>query len=272
MTNSIKKENSIFPEGLLVILIPAFAYALGFSYEAGYLSFFRVPSSFISIDISALFSTAIFVAFYLFFLLLWLSIAFDYSNGKSNVAKAMGKLMIILGFFPIIYILLKGAENIVKIISILGVIFLIVSILTRLEKKFTFLVRASSKIHETIDESASKTLESKTAFSALQEKGTLFFLLFLPFIIAFFAGHNNAKGNSRYEIITHSQHGELAVVRNYGQLLVAVPFNRELKKIKDKYVIINSNTESSILFSPQNIGPFTRDKLGIDVGKQTTKK
>ena len=105
-----------FSESVLLGVIPVVVYALGFSYERGHLSFYGMPSALITTDAPAMISAAVFGVLYAYVLLLWLSLAVDSSESESHLVKSIGLIMLYLGFFPMLYLLLRGSEYLVIVL------------------------------------------------------------------------------------------------------------------------------------------------------------
>lgn len=246
-------------EGVLLGIIPAFVYALGFSYESGYLSYYGIPSELIAIDAPAMIRATVFGAIYAFVASLWISLAVDSSVSESHSEKTIGILMLYLGLFPILYLLSKGSEylSIVMMLSF-GIIFLLV-ILRKLEEKLPWLQKASVKTHGILAEafpSEENKKEKPSLFGGLQKAGAMFFLAMIPFVLAFSAGKHSAEDNSVLDVFEREKIGELAVIRIYGDKVIAIPFHREKQEFQKKYVVYEISTLSDVVFANEHIGPL----------------
>lgn len=246
-------------EGVLLGIIPVFIYALGFSYESGYLSYYGIPSELIAIDAPAMIRATVFGAIYAFVALLWFSLAVDSSVSESHSEKSIGIIMLYLGFFPVLYLLLKGSEylSIVMMLSF-GIIFLVV-ILRKLEEKLPWLQKASVKAHGVLAEAFPPEEEQKekpSVFGGLQKAGAMFILAMIPFVLAFSAGKHSAEDDSVLDVFEREKIGELAVIRIYGDKVIAVPFHREKQEFQKQYVVFEIGTLSGVVFANEPIGPL----------------
>ncbi|GAB57349.1 hypothetical protein [Rheinheimera nanhaiensis] len=246
-------------EGVVLGIIPVVVYALGFSYESGYLSYYGIPSELIAIDAPAMIRAAVFGAIYAFVALLWLSLAVDSSVGESYSEKSIGIIMLYLGFFPVLYLLSKGSDylSIVMMLSF-GIIFLVV-LLRKLEDKLPWLQRASVKTHALLAEafqSEDEKQEIPSLFGWLQKAAALFLLTMIPFVLAFTAGKHSAEDDSVLDVFERERIGELAVIRIYGDKVIAIPFHREKQEFRKQYVVFEIGTLSSVVFTNEHIGPL----------------
>lgn len=262
-----------FSEGLLLGIIPVFVYALGFSYESGYLSYYGIPSELIAIDAPAMIRAAVFGAIYAFVVLLWLSLAVDSSVSESHSEKSIGILMLYLGFFPILYLLSKGADYLSVVIMLSFGIISVVVILRKLEEKLPWLKKASVRIHSVLAKALppeEENMETPSLFGGLQKAGGMIFLAMIPFVLAFLAGKNNAADAPGLDVFEHKTIGELAVIRTYGDKVIAIPFHREKQEFQNQYVVFEIATLSGVVFANEHIGPLK--KVGSAAFQEKPKK
>lgn len=246
----------VLSDGLLLGVMPVFVYGMGYSYESGYVSFFGVPTSLISIDAPAMVSAALFGAMYAFVLLLWITSSVDSSASNSYVGKSIGLIMMYFGFFVVLYFMIKGTEYLTFTIAALFVVMLLIVLLEKLEGKWVWLRRFFMRIHSKLSESLD--YEEKAPVSAadkLREMGAILFIALLPFVLAYIAGKNNAKEQAIFSVIS-SKIGDLAVVRIYGDRIIGIPFDRKDKEFSKEFVILKSESISERLFKSQKIGPL----------------
>lgn len=254
LTNKIKLS-----EGAILAAIPVVFYALGFSYEAGYLNYYGIPDDVISIDATAMISATIFGALYSFILFLWLSIAVDSSLSDSSIEKAIGITMP-LGIIIIIFFIVKGDTNI-AFLSSFGFMAAIVflrwleskSVIAR--KFFTWLYNNVSTFFD-YDE---KPPQKKSAFKLLQDYSAIAILFALPFFLAFAAGSNNAKSKTEYDTIQDKTHNKLALIRIYGEKIITIPLSdKDQHNLpKKRYVIIPTQNLDNVTFEKEDIGKIT---------------
>ena len=133
--------------------------------------------------------------------------------------------------------------------------------LKKAEEKLPWLQRMSMKIHAILSDTLPHESEAKgksSAFEALRKGGSIFFLAMIPFLLSFAAGRHNAEDVSSYNVISNDEIGELAVVRIYGDKVIAVPFNRQKKSFERKFAIIEIGSLSNTIFSNEEIGPLSK--------------
>ena len=253
-----EKKRFGFSEGILVIFIPAVAYAIGFSYEEGYLKFFGIPSALISVDIPSMFSAVIFGAFYIFLLLLWLFKTSELLQDNQNSKKTIG-LAMVLGFFIILFLLTKGTQYYIYIFLSLALIGVLTVILSKLESKFNPVAKIFSVTYKLINGTIKKDIEDETHSSAANIPGKIFVLfifLLIPFFVSSLAGSNNAREKITFDTIEHEKLGNIAIVRIYGDLVIGVPFTQTDKTLKGKYIVLDIKSLQNTPFVTQDIGPF----------------
>lgn len=255
---SSQKGKFALSEGVLLGVIPVVVYALGFSYETGYLSFYGVPSSLVSIDAPAMVSATVFGALYAFALLLWASLAVDSSGGESYFEKSIGLVMLYFGLFPVLFLLFMGVEylSVVMFLSF-GAMFVIL-LLRRLEARWSWLQRFSIKTHRVLSGAFGPEEvenERRSALNSLRAGGAMILIVMIPFLLAFAAGRNNAKDESFYSVI-RNELGEVAVVRIYGDKIIAIPFDRGEKSFKREFLVIKTDSLSNVVFRSEEVGPL----------------
>lgn len=255
---SSQKGKFALSEGVLLGVIPVVVYALGFSYETGYLSFYGVPSSLVSIDAPAMVSATVFGALYVFALLLWASLAVDSSGGESYFEKSIGLVMLYFGLFPVLFLLFMGAEylSVVMFLSF-GAMFVIL-LLRSLEARWSWLQRFSIKTHRVLSGAFGPEEvenERRSALNSLRAGGAMILIVMIPFLLAFAAGRNNAKDESFYNVI-RNELGEVAVVRIYGDKIIAIPFDRGEKSFKREFLVIKTDSLSNVVFRSEEVGPL----------------
>ena len=98
-----KNNLSSINDGLLIAAATMAIYALAYSYESGFLSYYGVPSSLISIDATAMVSSVAFGLMYIIPFLIIISIGNDFSIEKTNTIKLVGTILIYFGIFFALY-------------------------------------------------------------------------------------------------------------------------------------------------------------------------
>lgn len=252
--NLTSKKESRISEGLILGMVPVIVYALGFVYEMGHLSFYGIPSSLITIDAPAMISATLFAALYVLALLLWLSIAIDSSVSEYNTVKAIGLLMLYFGFFPLVYLLLRGSGSLVIALYATTGAMLLIVILRKAEKNWEWLQKASEKAYRLLSKTDSPTTpDKKTTFELLQNGIGIITIISLPFILAFAAGKHNAEGLTTYDVFEYQQSGEYAVIRIYGDKVLSIPLRKRQEYTEKKYAIFQINSLDGVVFSTRNI-------------------
>ena len=258
-TSPKEKKKLQLSEGVLLGTVPVVVYAFSFVYEMGYLSFYGLPSALISIDAPAMISAALFGALYIFALLFWLSLAIDSSDSEYNIVKTIGLLMLYFGFFPIIYLLLRGSEYLpIAFFLTVGVMFLII-VLRGAEKRWVWLQGFSAKAYCFFAEvfpSESVHKKKKSTFELLQDGAGIVFIVLIPFVLVFAAGRHNAENLTTYDVFENEKLGVLAVARIYGNIVVSIPFDKGQMSFKREYAVFKFDNLSGVVFSSEKIGPL----------------
>lgn len=263
------KGKVYFSEGMLLGLIPVAVYALGYSYESGFVSYYGVPTSLISIDAPAMVSSVLFGAIYVYALMFWVSLSVDSSSSDSYTEKTIGIIMIYFGFFPIVFMLFVGGEYLAFAMALPFVMMLLIVLLRILEKKWGGLRNYSKKLHIYLSNVLGNEKEEvKSASNSLQNIGGVLIIALIPFLLAYAAGRNNAKTQKTYSVIT-STAGELSVVRIYGENIIAVPFNRKEHSFTQEFAIMKMGNIDNVVFKNEKVGPL-KDISGLSPSMNLT--
>jgi len=255
-SESSEKKKFSLSEGMLLGAIPVAVYAMGYSYESGFLSFYGIPTSLISIDAAAMVSSALFGAIYAFALLLWVSLSVDSSASDSYVEKSLGLIMLYFGFFPVLFMLLQGSKYLTVAMGMSFGMMLLIVLLRKLETKWNWLRRVSIKLHMTLSGNFNSANEEfPSAVNALRKGGAIVLIAMIPFLLAYIAGQNNAKALTLYNIISNEL-GELAVIRIYGDKIIAIPFDRKAQTFSREFVIFEIGSISMVIFKSEKVGPI----------------
>lgn len=245
-------------EGVILAAIPVAGYALGFSYESGFFSFYELPSTLVSVEISTLFPAILFSLVHIFILLVWLSAGVDCAVGESNSQRLIGNFMLYIGFFLALLLLVQGPSFLIAVMG--GMVFLLflARVLPRAEKRFSFIDKAVGSVYEFFKEEPTER-ENKSAFTKIQEiGGAVFFILVIPCFVAYSVGQNNARDEINYDVIDHPTFGHTAVIRIQTNHVVSIPFDIKTKQFDGRYLVSDLASISEQIITNMNLGPLLK--------------
>lgn len=87
-------------------------------------------------------------------------------------------------------------------------------------------------------------------------QGLVTFILILALILAFQFGAAEASKNTEYLVLHQKDGGEAAVLRVYGDTLIAAPFNRATRQMHLDFHILNKKDLGNYTFSSEIVGPL----------------
>lgn len=263
----LKNENSAgshrklwISEGLILASITPSIYGLGFLYEFGYANYFGIPMDLISVDARTVLMLIIYLIFSVLLLLMWLGRAHDLSSRAEVTARVMGILMFFL-FLPFVLFIIRGSWYLLAGLFVFyAVIFLfnLLRLFERKSKRFSvFFLRIESLF---VSEFGG---ERKTeAIGAFDIVGRYFFtpivIFFVFAAVVYGGGRSNAAEKESFGVIKRDGKQDLAIVRHYGDKIIAIAFDRNQKTFSGAYTIIDLGDLKGDLVFPENIGPLEK--------------
>lgn len=257
MENQVKKIN--LSDGLLLFLLPIYGYILLFAYEYGYFVRLGIPTEFIEINLAALAK----ICAYLFAgALIGLGFSeFIYKlilMGKGFIIKILSYLYL----FFVLSILPTIAFDLHKFLLpfiIIGVLYLFSEFVSPLIKYKG--IKGYWKKAEQMMKDEAKDYKKGIGDEIIKRIGSkpfrvVFYLLSFTYI-SFSIGAISAKTQENFLVLKSNP--ELVVLRNYSQKFLCVEYDRNKKKLLNKFsfLTIDKASENAYSIAKERIGPLS---------------
>lgn len=259
MTEPVRIKNiGTVPEALLVAALTGGAYWLTFRYEAAYLGAFGLPPHLVEVSLQTVLTVFLAVSGTIW-ILFWITnfVATSWPEHPAIQEKVFRVGLVLL--FPLWHLFNYGFRTedwLVYAISLtVIVIFEIVWPFLVFRNKPTFRERiiadeiAEFRVRERGVAGRIFTSLGPTAYSLLV-------LLVLGSLLANTAG--KAKASTQKEFFVFASDPNMAVIRMYGDTIVAIHFDRAKKAFKKQVVIQKISTEGIAFTLEENVGPLSR--------------
>lgn len=234
-------------EGVVIALVTAALYAFCYSYEAGYLSYYNVPASFISLSITAIIPALMNGILYITFIVAWLSACIYGMESKYHSSRLFSGIAFIAWIYLAAYYLNKGVIFITFAIYSVLIFIATKTILEYIEKR----ARKFRAYAYIIDRKFLRTdnrKKSSLAWSSLQNFFTLLLIIIGPMFLAYSAGKTSAASKTSHATIQNLEFGKSRIIRKYGTTVIMHPINTDNKKTS--YYIESMDSISGKLITP----------------------
>ena len=240
-------------EGLVVAGIPAVGYWLAYLYELGYSRFFRIPVSYIRVDLGTVIGATLGMLGSLMFVYIFVSVLFisiwNYIN--KTIRYNLIHLMMITLFFTVMGII--APRNSYIAIFIFWLFFVFVEfgyplITQRKTKGYINKIQAQQDLDSTAGTLTNIIMTRSPRIFALV------FLLYLFSMAAWLTGGVTA----RFETEFWAPEGDspLVVVRHYGDTLIAARYFPNSKTLSGEVVIMPAEGSSPTRLRLVKVGPL----------------
>ncbi len=251
------KTSGLLPEGILLALIPALAYAIALLYELGFASYFGFPISLVDVDFSSFavsilslfgISIALFVIANLFFI-------FWPEYRQENIQYFYPLLFSILILLAV-FMVRKEFLPVLKIswlIFLIILLFYVIPIFTyRKEKGYINKIKASwNDEAPAIGRSLVGKLHSKFGYFRVVSLVTILFMV--PFL-SYNVGVSEAKRKSNF--LVFQEESEYVVLKIYGDIMVCAQFQRTERKIVQNFVLKKIGETPALRLRLERVGPL----------------
>lgn len=211
-------------EGTFLAAATAALYAFCYFYEVGYLSYYGIPASFISLGISSIIPAILESSIYIILIILWFIFCLSGANNKSYSVRVFSYLCFIIWMYLAGYFLTKGIAFI--LFSILSIIFytLVRKTLYYFEEKSRTMRILSYIWYRKLLVSKKKN-ESNFTWEAVQKICVVLLAVGSPLFLAYSAGKSSATYQVNHSLIKHSDYGDSTLIRIYGDTVLLNPIN-----------------------------------------------
>ena len=241
---------SILSEATFVMAISVALYILSYCYEAGFLAYYGIPNSFARVDFLTI------LAFF-FHLLLYSIIAYVYlaipllilykciSNASVNeyFSKTLNWLSVLI--YPSIIICASLWVN--SSYYVIVVAFALITLMILGYKEYNNHGYAITFITNTLNSTARAI------------GGYLWFILLITTFVgaplSYFVGKVNASDRTEY--LVFAKNPSYAVIRNYNDITIAMPFDKDSKIFDSKIIIKKMDSKEFIFIMNPQVGPLT---------------
>lgn len=251
------KTSGLLPEGILVALIPALAYAIALMYELGFASYFGIPNSLVYVDFSS-FAVSILslfvVAVVIFFVANLLFILWPESR-REDIQYFYPLLiggLYLLAIFLVRKEFLPVLKNSWLVIFLIFLDYVIPIFEYRKEKGYINKIKAHWNAEApVIGRSLVGKMHAKFGYFRVV---SLFIILLFPLLLSFNVGISEAKGRSSF--LVFQEESEYVVLRIYGDIMVCAQFQRTERKIVQMFVLKKIGETPGLRLSLERVGPL----------------
>jgi len=248
-------------EGLLIALAPVAAYLLTLSYIGGYVGFFNIPTEFISLNLTTLFSVAgniMFVAMFVYGL--FLMFFFLWPHTDSPILK---RSLRIFPFAALLWVQLmffgkRWHEWITTLFffAVLGLQFFTLPLIGRTtglsyaEKLSEFDGRESARADTVVGHLINSSLGPRLVTVALWTWVSL-------------VASNNAGrffAMWKQEFLVPASSPDWVVLSSFGENMIVAPFDRKTKVVERSFSIIKKGEDPKLLLRWEVVGPLRLKK------------
>lgn len=251
------KTSGLLPEGILLALIPALAYAIALMYELGFASYFGIPISLVDVGFSS-FGVSILslfvVAAVLFFTANFLFMLWPESRRED--IQYFHPLLFWGLFLLATFLVRKEFLPVLKtywFVIIMILLFYIAPIFQyRKEKGYINKIKASWNAEAPIiGRSLIGKMHDKFGYFRVISLVTI--LIFFP-LLSFNVGVSAAKGKSSF-LVFHEE-SEYVVLKIYGDIMVCAQFQRTERMIVQRFVLKKIGEPPGLRLSLERVGPL----------------
>ncbi len=244
-------------EGILIASAPVVAYLLTLSYIGGYAGFFQIPTDFISINLSTLFSVAGNIAFvamlvyglFLTFFLLWPHTDSPVLKRALHLFPFGALLWIQLIFFGKRLHEWGGTLFVVVLFGMLSFVSPLVGRskgLSYTEKLREYDRRQSSRPSTVADHLIGSPLGRRL--------GTVALWAWFSLVASSSAGRFGAMW--KQEFLVPASSPDCVVLISYGENMIVAPFDRKTKEVERSFSILKKGEDPKLLLSWEKVGPL----------------
>ena len=257
MTNKNTKENiNWLFQGLILTIIPAFAYLLAFTYELGYATFFNIPIELISLS-TTLFCLSFIglgamsvVSFYLFNTIFKMIHRFTYKHPKIDRIATNWSVWVVV---TVIILFLLAEPSFIEVYLIVFLLLIILAIIDFL------VVPLFRKINEKLNEANQEYVTSLLSEGPLVQfeqfleikMKTILSSIVILFLCTFFMGIS--EGSQKQMFMVSDGKTQKIVLRIYGGNMILSDFDYNTNEISSSFTI-QPVGQSEEIFTWKNVG------------------
>ena len=249
------------PEALFIAILSAGAYWLTFIYEAGYLSSFDLPLHLVEVSLQTTFIVALALtgAMWVLFSLINI-VAMSWPEHPAIQQKVFRICLMLL--YPLWHWLNYRFRPQDWIVYLFPLAFIVI-----FELLWPLLVfhKKGRSLRERIiaDETAESPARERMIFGRIfaafgPHAYNLFIFLIIGSVLSYTAGR--AKSETQKEYFVFDDAPNVAVVRIYHDMIIAVPFDLGTKTIQSQIIIRKIGTEKVKFTLGRDVGPLKKQK------------
>ena len=239
-------------EGLVLAAIPFIGTYLAFIFEAGYLSFYDIPTSFIKVDFTRIISAiAIITSFSSFFYIAFIVLRII-AKGDHPIRKAVIEPLFYTLFFGIIlYFIPLSSDKWWWLLALSIILFILKFIPPFFHKKYySSYIETLSKLEE-----KSKPKEGSDNFTLKDIFGVLVLCTFIVFLY----GRFHASEKTQYWSLT--DHPNMIIVEIYGEIVLIKDYDSITKQLGNNLEAINISENPDLKLIKNKLGKLKAAKL-----------
>jgi len=263
MSDTEKKvtRNTIISEALVVACSPALAYLFAFTYEAGFAKVFKIPLSFIELNLTTVFVVASAVGIVLVILLLFINYLYafvvtPFRQKKYLIPRICASFTMFIWFFAkfLFFGPLLWKQWIGSLLTLIFVVmfFFLIPLITQGSKR-SYLEKL--KAHGA---GAPETLVSHISMHGGWR--FVFYLYCLWLLVDLMGAAGQAKAMRQKEFFVPSASPDTVVLRIYRENLICAPFNKEGRTVQRSLIIHKLVESPPLTLRVEEVGPLSLKK------------
>jgi hypothetical protein len=258
------------PEALLIAILTAGAYWLAFRYEAGYLDGFGLPPYLVEVSLQTTLVVALAISSITWILYSIINFILMYWPKHPAIQEKVFRVLFLL-LVPFWHLINYGfrAQDWVIYVSF----FIIIAVFELFWPLLVYRDKSTLREKFIADEIAeSKVRERGIAGRVYAAFGPAAYGLLILFIFGGTLAHTagRAKATTQKAFFVFADEPDIAVVRMYRDMIIAIPFDRKTKILQAQLVIRRIGTENLTLRFNADAGPLKPQKNALSALSQNS--
>lgn len=240
-------------EKVLFALIPFVGSLVAFLFEAGFLSFFDVPVTFLQLDFARIVTASGYVTIAIAGLLMLISFAAEIGKGRHPILKVISKALIPVIFFGAFFVLFSTDQAVWMLLVGFMCFIILLELLPPIFQR-----SSSNKYWDRVAIAVNSKSEDSKDGGKLDKIVTSIGFLGFASMYVFLLGVHCAQEKTRYWVLNDQK--ELLLVANYGDTLILKKFDPAKKELANYLEIRKISDSLPIQLTVEKIGKLQPTK------------
>lgn len=247
-------------EGIAIAVATASLYAFCYFFEAGYLSYYGIPASFVSLNIASIVPAIHNSILYIGVIFLWFSLCKNGLKSKIYSVATFSAIYFIGWIIAAIYYLDRGIEFVLFSYISIALLAATQKILKITEKRIRKFKVYSYRIYRTVFRTDNSEEESKPQDNLFENFVFVILAIAAPMFLAHSSGINKALLERNHNLIEHIEYGDVLIVKIYNQTVLMSPIDLASKTLKGGYYTSTLQNISGNHITPINTKVLNHDQ------------